>query len=315
MALHGTGARAQSVCPPSTLTVARAPSDGPWREALDAMRATLTGSDRPWHCTGARVQVSFEADGGAALDVALPSGTALRRHITRPVELTPTLQATLILDTLPALELPAPAMPTTAGREPVRATPETVAREGSAVPATATVTPHAAHHDDAAIEGALDVGMRLGATPSYTSLALRARVTFRVRAWSLFAWARVEPWTHRLVDRGPGRYLLDVGVLGVGASWGRPLAAGRVEVGPTVSTNSYVWRDQALLPGQRETYVQVRLGALARWTYGVKVGLTVTADVDVAPVSMLADTALADVPSPPVWSAGLAVGVAYGGPL
>ncbi len=158
--------------------------------------------------------------------------------------------------------------------------------------------------------------MRLGATPSYTSLAVRATLAFRIRAWALFAWGRFEPWTLRLVDRGPGRYLLDVGAFGIGGAWGTRALRGRVEGGVTLSMDSYTWRDQALLPGQKETFVQVRLGGLARWASRWRgLALSVTLDADVAPVTLFEDPPSATIPTPPAWSVGLMAGVLYGGAL
>lgn len=158
--------------------------------------------------------------------------------------------------------------------------------------------------------------MRLGATPSYTSLAVRGTLAFRIRAWALFAWGRVEPWTLRLVDRGPGRYLLDVGAFGVGGAWGMRGLRGRVEGGVTLSMNSYAWRDQALLPGQKETFVQVRVGGLARWASRWRgLALSVTLDADLAPATLFEDPPSTTVPTPPAWSVGLMAGVFYGGAL
>lgn len=281
-----------------------------WAEAIRAMRETLTGTDRPWHCVGASVRFTLDAQGVAALDVALPSGTTLRRHVAAPAELTATLQAALILDALPALDAdPAPSPPAVVSPPPAPPPP-------SAPP----LLPSAARPQPAPtsfIEGVVDLGMRLGATPSYTSFAVRAALAFRIRAWSLFAWGRVEPWTYRLVDRGPGRYLLDVGALGIGATWGAPALAGRLEGGITAATNSYTWRDQALLPGQKETFVQVRVGVIARWRSHAwhRLALAVTVDADAAPVTVFTEGATAAVPTPPVWSAGLMVGAIYGGAL
>lgn len=293
------------------------------------MRETLAGTDRPWHCAGASVRFTADAQGAALLEVALPSGTTIRRHIAAPDEVEATLRATLILDALPAVEEPDASAPTRATNTPDAAVERASTGDGDAVTSLRTVEGEARSREartreaatargerpsTAGVEGALDVGARLGSSPSYASLALRATVAFRIRAWSLFAWVRGEPYTYRLVDRGPGRYLLDVGVLGVGATWGARVLRGRVEVGPTLSTESYSWHDQALTSGQKETYVQVRLGALARWrSHERGVGFTAALDAEVAPVTLLAGDALEGVPSPPLWSVGLMVGVAYGG--
>jgi hypothetical protein len=117
----------------------------------------------------------------------------------------------------------------------------------------------------------------------------------------------------RLVDRGPGRYLLDVGTFGVGGSWSARTRWGRVEAGLTLAMGSYSWRDRVLLPGQRETEVQMRVGALARWSARWEgLGLTASLDGDVAPVGWLEGALPAGVPEAPVWSVGLAAGVSYG---
>lgn len=302
-------------CPASTLTVDPALEDGRWADAVRAMRDTLSGSDRPWHCTGATVNFRRSAGGLALLDVALPSGTTIRRRVAAPEELLATLQAALIVETLPALgadEAPtdAPATTPTAGLPPP-APPDTPPAPPPAPRVTATEREPVSF-----IEGAVDAGMRLGSSPSYTSFALRASVAFRIRAWSLSVWWRFEPWTLRLVDRGPGRYLLDFGALGVGATWGTRALAGRIEAGPTLSVDSYSWRDQVLLPGQKETFVQVRLGAVARWSSRWRgLAFSVTLDADVSPVTLFADAPSAAIPTPPAWSAGLAAGILYGGAL
>lgn len=308
-----TAPAAQTRCPASTLSVAPSLEVPRWADAIREMRASLTGSDRPWHCVGATVRFTLDEAGVAALDVALPSGTTLRRHVAAPAELTATLQAALILDALPALE--AEPAPSHTAAQPLRAPAPLPLPPPPPPPPAPVVRERPA--PSSFIEGIFDLGMRLGATPSYTSFAMRATVAFRIRAWSLFAWGRVEPWTYRLVDRGPGRYLLDVGALGIGASWGARALSGRVETGLTVATNSYTWRDQALLPGQKETFVQVRLGAIARWRSADWHGLAlaVTADADFAPVTVFAAGSSAAVPTPPSWSAGLMVGALYGGAL
>ena len=310
-------ARAQSPCPASTLTVDRALETSRWTPAIQSMRAALTGSDRPWHCVGAAVHFTRDASGAARLDVALPSGTTLQRHIDEPSELTATLQAALILDALPTLnEAPAepvaasPAPPATPPAAPALAPPPPPPPQTpSASPRVAPLAPNA---PTSFVEATVDTGMRFGASPSYTSYTVRLSLAFRIRAWSLFAWGRVEPWTFRLVDRGPGRYLLDVGVLGLGATWGGAALGGRAEAGITVSTDSYSWRDQALMPGQKETFVQVRFGLLARWRWTWRgLGLVASLDADLAPVTLAESTPGASIPAPPVWSAGLAVGVSY----
>lgn len=287
------------------------------------MRETLAGTDRPWHCAGASVRFTADPQGAALLEVALPSGTTIRRHIAAPDEVEATLRATLILDALPAIEEPAVRASTSATSPVIAPVERASAIEVSAVTSTRADGGGARVHEaatrverapTAGIEGTLEVGGRIGASPSYTSLALRATVAFRIRAWSLFAWVRGEPYTYRFVDRGPGRYLIDVGVLGVGATWGARVLRGRVEVGPTLSTESYSWHDQALTSGQKETYVQVRLGALARWrSHERGVGFTAALDAEVATVTLQAGASLDGVPSPPLWSVGLMVGVAYGG--
>lgn len=307
--LWAGAASAQGRCADSTLTVDPSLDTPRWADAIRAMRETLTGTDRPWHCVGATVRFTLDAANVAALDVALPSGTTLRRHVAAPSELTATLQAALILDALPPPEPDAPPPP------PAPVTPS-APRLPPPPPAAIAPAPVRAA-PSSFIEGIVDTGMRVGATPSYTSFAVRATLAFRIRAWSLFAWGRVEPWTYRLVDRGPGRYLLDVGAFGIGGTYGTPVLRGRFEAGLTLATNSYTWRDQALLPGQKETFVQVRLGAIARWRSAPWRGLAlaVSLDADVAPVTVFSDAPSATVPLPPSWSAGLMVGALYGGSL
>lgn len=315
---------AQPRCPTTTLTVDDALASGRWRAAVDTMRETLAGTDRPWHCAGASVRFTADAQGAALLEVALPSGTTIRRHIAAPDEVEATLRATLILDALPAIEEPEVRASMNAATSAEAAVERPSASDGSTASPPRGVEAARRSRDGSAargertptagIEGALEVGARIGSSPSYTSLALRATIAFRIRAWSLFAWVRGEPYTYRLVDRGPGRYLLDVGVLGIGATWGARVLRGRVEVGPTLSTESYSWHDQALTSGQKETYVQVRLGALARWrSHERGVGFTAALDAEVAPLTLQAGASLDGVPSPPLWSVGLMVGVAYGG--
>lgn len=313
---------AEAQCTTSTLAVDPALAAAPrWSAAIAAMRQTLAGTDRPWHCVGASVRFVREEPSAAVLEVSLPSGTSLRRHVAAPAELTATLQAALILDELPPPPEAPPAPPPTPEPPPPASPPPQPPQGPTVAPIVAATTPPArapetreASGRASFIEAAIDTGMRLGASPSYTSYALRATVAFRIRAWSLFAQARVEPWTHRLIDRGPGRYLLDLGVLALGATWGAALGQGRIEAGLSLATNSYTWRDQALMPGQKETTVQVRLGTLARWrSSGRGLAFTVTLDADVSPATLLEDPPGAAVPTPPWWSAGLMVGGMYGG--
>lgn len=294
---------AAAQCPTSALVVDAALHTPAWSDAIAAARETLRGSDRPWHCAGAIVRFAPDAAGALVLEVSLPSGTTIRRHLRAPAELSATLQAALIVESLPALEVAPPPTPA----------PPAAPLVSAAQPATAAVRPRA---PSAFVDGVLDVGVRAGGTPSYVSFALRAAVAFRIRAWSLFAWGRVEPATQRLEDRGPGRYLLDIGALGLGGTWGATVGSGRLEAGVSLATNSYTWRDRELLPGQKETFVQVRVGALARWrSHARGVGFAVTLDADIAPATVAESSPPPPVPAPPAWSAGLMLGASYGGAL
>ncbi len=311
-------APAAAQCPASTLSLDPSLAEGRWAAAVAALRDTLTGEGRPWHCAGAAVRFAPGASGAAVLEVQLPSGTVIRRRVASPGELLPTLRAALIVESLAAPEA-APAPPVA---PPVAAPPvvEGPARADAPTPhapppSPARVEPAAPRPAESAsiVEANVDVGARAGATPSYVTAAVRATVAFRIRAWSLLAWARFEPWTYRLVDRGPGRYSLDVGAFGVGGGWSARTPIGRVEAAVTLAMDSYTWRDRELLPGQRETVVQARVGALARWSSRWDgVSLSVALDGDVAPVTVFDGTPPASVPAAPAWSVGLAAGVSYG---
>ncbi|MFO0604647.1 MAG: hypothetical protein U0324_15800 [Polyangiales bacterium] len=309
-------APAAAQCPASTLSLDPSLAEGRWAAAVAALRDTLTGEGRPWHCAGAAVRFAPGASGAAVLEVQLPSGTVIRRRVASPGELLPTLRAALIVESLAAPEFapaPPPAAAPPAVDEPARAEAPTPRAPPPPPPARVEAPTPRPVESASIVEANVDVGARVGATPSYVAAAVRATVAFRIRAWSLLAWARFEPWAYRLVDRGPGRYSLDVGAFGVGVGWSARTPLGRVEAAVTLAMDSYTWRDRELLPGQRETVVQARVGALARWSSRWDgVSLSVALDGDVAPVTVFEGTPPASVPAAPAWSVGLAAGVSYG---
>ncbi len=282
------------------------------------MRAALVGTDRPWHCAGARVRVRPEPEGGGSIEVTLATGVTLRRRVHEPHEAADTMLALLIVEVVAGVDPPRPSM----GLAPPSSVPTrgTVFSpsgrpSGSVLSQRQTASP-ASPGSTRWADGFVELGPRVGGPSAYASLAVRLTVAFRFEPWSMLVWTRVEPWTARLAERGPGRYLLDPGVLGVGATWGALTRWGRVEAGGTLSTNTYTWRDQGLAAGQREAFAQVRVGAIARWRFRPRyLGVSVTLDGDVAPSSWLEPNPSPTLPRAPFWSAGLLVGLAYGGAL
>jgi hypothetical protein len=305
----GGAARAQNApeCPPSRLSPSERTEAGTWADALDALARELSFTDRPWSCAGATIAVQAQGRGPSTVEVVLPDGLLLRRHVAAAAELVPTVEGMLTVGRTPpptpaALPAPPPAAPFDYDHERPPPVVVVAAPRPDASPGRVVF-----HFDGELVYRA--AGAPLNSTPG-----LRAGAAIRVGRWGVTAGIQYETLSVAWSD-DPLDFSVESWSAGLGVAWFAPLGRGLLGLGPTVAILSSSITASDLAGRSQDEIAQARVGLALSWRSRAEgLGLLLGARADVSGGSLFGSARDYNptLPPPPTWGVQATAGVSYG---
>lgn len=309
----GGAARAQNApeCPPSRLSPSERPEAGAWADAVEALARELTFTDRPWSCAGATIAVQGQGRGPSTVEVLLPDGLLLRRHVAAAAELVPTVEGMLTVgrSAPPAAAPPTAALPSPPPAAPLRYDHERPAPVMvAAAPRPAAAPGRVVFHFDG------ELVYRAAGAPLYSTPGLRASTAIRVGRWGVTAGIQFETLSVAWSDE-PRDLSVESWSAGLGVAWFAHLGRGLVGLGPTVAILSSSITASDLAGRSQDEIAQARVGLALSWrsrSEGLALLLGARADVSAGSPFGSARDYNPTLPPPPTWGVQATAGVSYG---
>lgn len=291
-------ALAQPACRPSRVEdVDLLPSS--WSDAAEALRRELAFADRPWSCAGASVVVRVADRGRSVVEVQMPDGLTLRRHVDHAAELLPTVQALLVVgQSAPVPVAPPPPAPADDPERPSR--PPRLAPSGSLPP-----RPGATAYN---LDG--ELLLRFAGSPGYATPGARVGAGLRLGHVHITGSLRFETFSVGVAEASE-HASFDTWAFGLGLAWAVAVGRGLLSVGPTVAVLS----SSVAVRRTDDEIAQGRVGLDLHWrsrAEGLALLLGIQADVSAGSLFGSARDYNPALPAPPTWGAGVSAGVTFG---
>ncbi|TAK32460.1 MAG: hypothetical protein EPO40_02760 [Myxococcaceae bacterium] len=301
LAVSSATALAQPACRPSRVEgLDQAPA--PWASAGAALRRELEFIDRPWSCADARVIVYFADRGPSLVEVQMPDGLSLRRHLRQASELLPTVQALLVVGHAAPASAPVAPTPRPTADDPER--PPPVER----APTPAEVPPPRPGTITYNLDG--EVLLRLAGSPLYATPGLRVGAGLRFGHWHVTANFRYETLSVGGSEASDDPSF-DSWAFGGGVAWAVAVGRGLLSVGPTLAVLS----SSVAVNHTDDEIAQARVGVDLHWrsrAEGVALLLGVQGDLSAGSLFGSGRDYNPELPAPPTWGAGVSAGVTFG---
>jgi hypothetical protein len=297
-------------CPASTLTPTDAGVSSRWSAAAEALSRELLFADRPWSCAGATVALELRDRGRSAIEVTMPDGLLLRRHVDRASELLPTVEAMLTVGRA-APEAAAPvAAPAAASRPPIddHERPPLVVMVRSRGARLAPPPRPAGRHIDA------ELIYRVAGPLSYSTPGVRAGAGLQLGHWGVRVGLQYEAlsvgWSAT-----PDELSVESWSVYLGVAWLTPVGRGVLGIGPTVAILSSAIAANAGAGLSDDEIAQARVGLSLRWrsrAQGVALLIGARADASVGNLFGSGRDYNPALPSPATWGVDVSAGVSFG---
>jgi hypothetical protein len=280
-------------------------SGADWLEASEALQRELQRTDRPWSCSGATVIVRVARRGSSQVEVQMPEGTSLQRHLPQASELLPTVEALLVVGrSAPLLTLSVPS--TVVAPTPIdeHERPGPVEGPGGRTVAHASRPGPVVYHFDG------ELLLRLAGSPLYVTPGVRFGAGLRFGHWHVTANLQYESLSAALSDGSIG-FSAETWTFGLGVAWAFALGRSLLSVGPTVAVLS----STIAALGNDDEIAQARVGLGLRWRSrgeGFALLLGAHADLSAGALFGSARDYRDDLPAPPTWGAGVSAGLTFG---
>ena len=311
------GAQGTAGCPPSSLATDAASLPPNWSDYAGALARELRLTDHPWSCAGAVVTVDTRRRGPSEVEVLMPDGLLLRRHVDRPSELLPTVEGMLIV-----------------GRATWSAPPPPVASASEQAPAPALAPPPVDEHErppplvrvpavalplaeptsSVVVDVEGELAYRVAGAPLYSTPGVSVGAGVRVGHVGITARLQFETLSAAWGNDADG-FSADSWSVGLGVGWLFPVGRGVLGAGPTVAIRGCtVAADEG---GGRvaDEIAQARVGLDLHWrsrTRGLALLLGARGDFTAGSLFGSARDYNSALPSPPTWGAEATVGLSYG---
>ena len=305
LVVSGSAARAQAPpeCRPSRLAPIERRDLPHWTEAAEALTRELAFADRPWSCAGATVIVDLQGQGPSSVEVVLPDGLLLRRHVARAGELLPTVEAMLAV---------ARASPTAS---PARgSTVDEHERPPHPAAAPELRPPPPARPGAVAFLFEGELVYRVAGSPRYSTAGVGGGAGVRSGRWGLAVRLQYEALSSAW-SGSPAGFTVESWSVGLVAARFFPIGSGVLGVGPSVAIRSSTITADDGGGLTEDEIAQARLGLDLHWrtrAEGLGLRLGLRADVSAGSLFGSGRDYNPTLPAPPTWGVEATAGVSYG---
>jgi hypothetical protein len=246
--------------------------------------------------------------GPSQVEVQMPDGISLQRHLRQASELLPTVEALLVVGPSAPLLTPSAPPSTVVAPTPI----EEHERPGPVESPGDRTVAHAPRPSPGPVVYHFDgeLMLRLAGSPLYVTPGVRFGAGLRFGHWHITVNLQSETLTAALSDGSIG-FSANTWTFGLGVAWAFALGRSLLSVGPTLAVLS----STIAARGVDDEIAQARVGLGLRWRSSVEgFALLQGAQADLSAGALFGSARdyRADLPAPPTWGAGVSAGVTYG---